>query len=536
MSSGSGSPKDAKNRPQPRPTAGSKQVSVAPGRTESVPTLGSVAVGLAAFALYVALAPPVSGDGDASELTLALATGGAPHPTGYPLYAMIGHAFCVFAHALGATWPYAANAWSALGGGVAVGLFHALASRLAGDAPGFSRRARFLAALAPVSIAAIDPVWTMSTALAEVYSWHVAWVAGLCLLFVTSARAIAARDPRASGVRRAATWGFVCGLGMAHHLTAALYAAPLSVALFVALTRAKRWQPRLALAALAASAAPLSSYAFVALRAAHPARFQWPLLEPGIRGVLHHVTGGNYGQHLGRFAPDTLQRGLLAANVYPLLFPGLVALLFVALGARRAGERVVWWGLLAAATAQTVFTFNYGVKDPAVFFLAPLWTGLLALPRLFAAVSTRRAPRRALATAAALSIAALSVLWLRVAIERRQGFLWVDAHLRRIWSGIPFERGIVLWPSDMYCRLIEYQVFDGQHPGRFVANPNMLTYDAPRREFTRRFGFDPLAGLVLGSRGLVERLPGNVNRLTALPVAVLDAVGMSSTVLEKGAR
>src|SRR5678816_1654196 len=92
--------------------------------------LDSVLVGIAALVVYLLFAPPVSGDKDASEFTLVLATGGVAHPTGYPLYTLIGYVFVHALHAIGASWSYAANAWSAVGGALAIGFLHALSARL----------------------------------------------------------------------------------------------------------------------------------------------------------------------------------------------------------------------------------------------------------------------------------------------------------------------------------------------------------------------------------------------------------------------
>ena len=61
---------------------------------------------LVAFAVYAWLTPPVSGMGDASELTLVLATNGVPHPTGYPLYVALGHPFVTVLHGLGADYEF----------------------------------------------------------------------------------------------------------------------------------------------------------------------------------------------------------------------------------------------------------------------------------------------------------------------------------------------------------------------------------------------------------------------------------------------
>jgi hypothetical protein len=75
--------------------------------------VGSALVALAALALYLTYLPPVSGEGDSSEFTLVLALDGVAHPTGYPLYTLLGHGFVQILHALGVGWAPAAGAWSA---------------------------------------------------------------------------------------------------------------------------------------------------------------------------------------------------------------------------------------------------------------------------------------------------------------------------------------------------------------------------------------------------------------------------------------
>src|SRR4051794_1708302 len=60
--------------------------------------LASVLVGALFAALSLVLAPPVTGPKDAAEFTVVLAVNGAAHPTGYPLYVMLGHWFVTALH------------------------------------------------------------------------------------------------------------------------------------------------------------------------------------------------------------------------------------------------------------------------------------------------------------------------------------------------------------------------------------------------------------------------------------------------------
>lgn len=511
----------------------------------------SILAGALFFVAYLLLAPPVTGDKDAGEFTLVLATAGVAHPTGYPLFTLLGHAFVEIAHALGASWPFAANAWSALGGGVAMGCFHALAVRL-GVLAEASAPIEWVAA--PALLFGLDPIWTQETTLAEVYSWHVAWALGACLIFTSILRV--APDPETSRARRltmrAAVWGAWCGVGLAHHVTSVLVAAPLSAAIVIALARARAWRWRFVAAATGAALVPLASYGFIAWRAFHPAAFQWPVLAPTWTSVVAHVTGAQYRSLLGQFAPSPVQRGFLMRYVYPELALGLAALVALAWRAPTARARIVAGAFLAAALLSTAYPFAYGVSDPSSYFLAGLALGMCAIAAAAGVLLRRgRAMRPAVAVALALMVTAALVPWMRTSLRRREVYVRFETLVHRMWASIPFPRGIVAWSDDMYVRLRAYQLLDHEKPGLAVVNPVLLTHARPREGFIARVGFDPLAGIadriapLAGSQGNFgamgdsaerearDRILENINRQTGLPVVVFVPESTSVRLLRK---
>src|SRR2546428_7562830 len=113
-----------------------------PGRDGPASLGWSVAAGALALIAYLWLAPSVAGSGDSTELTIALARNGVPHPTGYPLYTLLGHLFVVLVHRLGAGRDYAANAWRALGSGIAICPLHPPRRRLGSPGSPPSGRSR----------------------------------------------------------------------------------------------------------------------------------------------------------------------------------------------------------------------------------------------------------------------------------------------------------------------------------------------------------------------------------------------------------
>lgn len=499
----------------------------------------AILLAAAAFALYLRLAPPVSGDKDASEFALVLATNGVAHPTGYPLYTLAGHAFVVAVHGLGATWPLAANAWSALGGAAAVALLFLLAERLVRmrTAAGRGGWSAAVFALPPVLVFALDPAWTVETTLAEVHSWHVAWACGAALhacasfCLLTDGRA----EERAIR-RRALGWALICGIGAAHHATSVLVAVPLSVALVVLLVRTRRLRAVPVAATLLCASVPVVSYALIAWRAFHPAEVQWPQLAASWSGVLDHVTGAQYRHYLGGFAPSALQRNLMTTGIYPFLGIGLAALVTFAAVARDLAQRTIAWSLVGVAAIGAAYAFSYGVSDPSSYFLVPTALGLAAVAPLVASVATASRLRVAVPAVALALAVAPAPGWLRTAAERRDCHVAYDAMLRSMWTSIPADEGIVLFADDMSARLREYQLFHGERPQLDVVNPVALGGATARAAFERRYGFDPLADArpaagTGSAEPIADTVARTIRRRSTIPVFVFDPTAGTVTLL-----
>jgi hypothetical protein len=486
---------------------------------------------------YLLLSAAVVGGKDSAELTLVLATNGVSHPTGYPLWSVAGHAFVVLLHAVGASWEYAANAWSAVGGAVAVGFLHALSARLL--PAGLSRGGVRLVALAPIALFALNPIWTVETTLAEVDSWHMAWACATAWCFVGLLR-----DPRPLSARRAAAWGFLCGLGAAHHLTSVFVSGTLSVFLLGALVSTRRLRSAHVTTALGAALVPLASYAWILWRAFHPAGRVWPMLEASLAGVWSHVTGAQYGHAFAGFAPTAAQAGFLRAYVYPFLAPGLASLLACAFLCRGREQRLAFRGLLAAAAVSIGFALRFTVPEPAPYFLPPMALGVAALPALGCRLLPGGArPLWMGAALVALGIA-LSFPWVRTGVQRNQSYGRLGDLVHSMWNAIPADSGFVLWNDDQSARLLLFQELRGEKPGLTVVVPILLTTPVPRRRFIQEHGIDPLVagapdtppvGTSTGTPAvpLVDGIARSLNVQSPLPVILFDPSGPSVRLLKK---
>lgn len=456
---------------------------------------------------YLWLAPPVAGDKDASEFALALATGGVIHPTGYPVYTILGHRFVLLLHRLGASFPFAANAWAALGGGVAVFLYHRLALRMLPARGDLSRVERFILAALPVLVLGFNPVWLVECTVVEVHSWHLVWLCGTALCFVGLVDELGRGSaPMLHLPRRMFAWGLLCGLGGAHHTTAIFFAGGLTLALTWALARARQFHSWIPMTWLAAGALPLLSYGYIYYRASHPGDVQiWPVLDSSFRSTLDHVTARAYRFYLGRFAPDGAQAAWLGWYVQPYLWPGLALFAFHALRSRGFPRRLVAAGLLLSAIAQTLFAFHYGVGDPDAYFLPALLVALLSIAAvsggLWLALKRTRFGSAMATAGAALALVAFIVPCLRVASGRKHALAELDRSIHSYWNAIPYQRAILLWPDDAYYRLKGYQAFLGEKPSLDIYNTASLFNEHPRTLFRRKHGFDPLGAIDDAHRG-----------------------------------
>ncbi len=153
-------------------------------------------LGLAALALYGMTAAPTVATvfDDSLEFQVVLPTLGIAHPTGYPLYTLLGW-LCT------RLWPfgdaaYRANPFSALAAALTVALLYRLLVRVTG--------ARIPALLATV-LFAISPLWWSQATLAEVYALHGLFVVALWLVaFDEGPRS------RLAGSSRGSTYGPAC--------------------------------------------------------------------------------------------------------------------------------------------------------------------------------------------------------------------------------------------------------------------------------------------------------------------------------------
>ena len=325
-----------------------------------------------ALTLYLGtLAPTVATVFDDSlELQLALPTLAVIHPTGYPLYSLLGWLLTKGVPIGDAAWR--ANAFSALAAAGAVALFYPIARRL-----GSSTVPAVTAAL----LLAVSPVWWSQATIAEVYTFQ----GLLTLLIITALLAWdEARGPRRE--RQLVLVGLTFGLGLAHHRLTLLLAPAALVFLFGGEPGLLR-RPRAWLKPLPALVAPLLSYGLLPLRR-HIGSLDGTYADIGFWGW---VMGGGYSLFL-RENPFGLSRSwadLLGVVLAQYGIAGMVTTLAGWPLWRRQPRRLLMLALVLVA--NLLFASTYRVADIEVFLLpaiqvlalgiavglTPLWDAVL---------------------------------------------------------------------------------------------------------------------------------------------------------------
>jgi hypothetical protein len=406
----------------------------------------ALAVGLLAFALYAATAAPSVATlfDDSLEFQVVLPTLSIAHPSGYPLYTLLGKLATLlvpFRDAAGR-----ANLFSAAAAGATIGLLYLICRNVAG-----SRAAALVAAAA----FALSPAWWSQATIAEVYALNGLLMAAFLYLLLRWESEPARGFQIDSKLNLAA---LVAGLGMAHHRTMALLFPAALIFIFwtdPALLR----QPRRWIAPLALFAAPLLLYLYLPIRGRAVTSLDGTY-APTFAGTLDWILARPYSVFLTG-NPFNVNRGL--NDALGLIFSEMGALIPLAAvfglfaGWHFSRRRVVFLGV--ALLTELLFAANYKVQDIAVFYipafmliaicaawgLAPVFDGLTQRAALSARPFHMRPwARRVFALAWVLPLAAI-VLFEPVRAAARD---FEQRDLSRAWNVYDYGADMVASPAE----------------------------------------------------------------------------------------
>jgi len=263
-------------------------------------TLGLMGMG---FVLYTITAAPSVLMADAGEFQFVPYIAGITHPTGYPLYTILGWAWThlVFIGDV----AYRMNLFSALWGGVTIGLTYQVAAwglRLGASEcpPPWQRMCSALTA----SLVMVSGTFWSQAVIAEVYTLNSAFVAGV--LYIALRLWDASKSENVTTLKWLAALSLVCGLSLTHHRTMLLFLPWLGLFGWAVIRRENWARGRALWLILAGLLLPQLLYLYIPWRAPHVPYLELrlgaaqtlALYENSLRGFLDLVLGGAFGGQL----------------------------------------------------------------------------------------------------------------------------------------------------------------------------------------------------------------------------------------------
>lgn len=324
--------------------------------------LVATGLGVFAFAMYAVTMAPHVGTEDPGEIATALHGLGVLHPTGYPLYSLLGSLVARMPWGESVIWRL--NLFGAILTTLATMLFygtfrtlytgrvaHALALRI----PGSDETSGRIGAVAATLMFAFSAVYWSEAVWIEVYALHLVFLALVTRLFVS-----ALAHPHEN--RRWLLFAYVLGLSFAHHMMTVLL-APAFLLLFFQVhgAGADAWR-RIGRAAPPFLLA-LTAYLYLPLRALTKPLMNWG--DPSTpAALLDHVRGAQFRDQMFSSADVSLRKLLQFFADLPGDFGyAPLALALFGLCCLLRAPRLLLFTCLIFLTGL-VYAINYAFDDP----------------------------------------------------------------------------------------------------------------------------------------------------------------------------
>ena len=323
----------------------------------------AAALGCCVAVLYLLTAAPGVQYTDSGELAAACTTFGVAHPTGYPLFTLLGHAWSLL------PWssPIAGlNILAALLVASGVALTYLVARVLvARVAPIRDTRAHDLVAAGTALLVGCSAtVWAQATSI-EVYALNFVLLAGT--LYATL-RSIESDNHH----RWTMLAGLMFGLMLTNHVSSVTL-APGFVLLWLSGSQPRSARLRAWKHLVFPAVAALALYAILPLRSAQEPPINWGMVHRDMHAFLYHVKGKQFGVWLYESkaafnANVRLFWNLLTAQ---LLWVGLLPMLVGVIALVRQ-SRGMGLALLALIAGNLGISLGYGIPDIDAYFIPSL--------------------------------------------------------------------------------------------------------------------------------------------------------------------
>lgn len=333
-------------------------------REEHLRGLGAIAAFLGPMVVYGLTASRDIGAIDSGELAAVCAGLGIAHPTGYPLYTLVGRLAVL---AIPAGEPIARlNLLSAFFAAFsAFFVFHIFMGIARLVRPESMSRGREILALGGAWLWALHPaLWSQATG-NEVHALQGSLVTGLLALAQSE-------SGRRGSLKINILASYVAGLAFTNHMSV-IYLVPglIAGAILDARSRALLARPRMLLLLMGAFAAPLTLYLYLPLRASGGPILDWGDPQT-VERLIRHIGGAQY--RVWMFTSSASFDSNIASFAHEIVSPMGVPLLLAALYgvtiiARRDPPSLARFGL--GLLIGTLWASGYDIHDIEPYYMLP---------------------------------------------------------------------------------------------------------------------------------------------------------------------
>ncbi|MEM7127737.1 MAG: DUF2723 domain-containing protein [Chloroflexota bacterium] len=292
----------------------------------------SLSIGVAALALYAATAAPsiVTFFDDTLEFQVVVPTLGIAHPTGYPLYTLVGALWSRVLFPVG-NWAWRMNLFSAVMAAITIGLTVHLAAILfhrgetKSEEPGLeepdAKVARLNApnlpsdngyafahpkwlntvnSVTPAIAFGLNSPWWQQATVAEVYSLHGLFVVAILLMTLQIGREVRHQHRAVLGLC------VLLGLSLTHHRTTLLLLPGIALYLYWRCPHLFRPQ-KVWIGWVAALLLPLLIYMYIPFRAGQGVMDLHGSYTNTMSGLYNHIFASSYSRFWGWSGPNVVQ-------------------------------------------------------------------------------------------------------------------------------------------------------------------------------------------------------------------------------------
>lgn len=413
---------------------------------------------LIAFVVYIITRVPGLYYTDSGELAAACATLGIAHPTGYPLFTIIGHVWLML------PWSSAidglnilAGLWTAVAVGMVVAivcellpLVYAAPSKKSNAAPLLSKptiSTLLIADACALLFAFSATVWAQGTSI-EVYS--------LQLLLTTLALWCTLKSVTEGEfvVRWTALASLCVGLMIANHLSS-VFIVPGLVAIWYAGVRGKRPVTPLLPWLLAPALLAVALYAYLPLRSAQLPAINWGMVHRSLENFLYHVKGTQFSVWLFSDSSGAADNVGLALKLWAasVLYIGIIPVVIGLITLFRRAKGIAF-GLLLLLLGNVIISVGYNIPDIDNYFLPMLLvTALWFAVGLYTMLGLLRTRSAVTAVLFVLPVVAIALGW---QAQNRSSHVAVDAYTRWALANAEPRAIIVSRQWDYFCSALWY--------------------------------------------------------------------------------